>query len=145
MTDYFNLTTEGLGYLSRIEPKSIDDGQEPFWLCQLAALRGSTDDAQYTWLTCRVVGKKAIELCQRLQSSSEAKQKILVSFVLSDLQAVPFLYDTGKFKGQPGVYLNARLLTLRWVRIGRDEIYREQPKSIQTRNTTTQQPATVDE
>ena len=92
MTEYFNLTTEGLGYLSQITLKPID-GKEPIWLCQVAALRGSTDDAKYTWLTCRVVGEIAIKLCQQLQSSSEANQKILVSFVLSDLNAVPFQFE----------------------------------------------------
>ena len=55
-----------------------------------------------------------------------------------------FNLNSGKFKGQPGVHLNARLLKLRWVRIGQDEVYREQPKLIQTRNTSPQQPETVD-
>ncbi|MCH9698264.1 MAG: DUF3577 domain-containing protein [Gammaproteobacteria bacterium] len=142
MTEYFNLTTEGLGYLSQIDLKPID-GRESIWLCQIAALRGSTDNAKYTWFTCRVVGEKAIELCQRLQSSSEAKQKILVRFVLSDLNAVPFQYQSGKSKGQPGVHLNARLLKLRWVRIGQDEVYREQPKLTPAQNKLPQQPARV--
>lgn len=127
MADYFNLTVDGLGYLSQIELKSINN-QEPVWVCRLAALRGSTDKAAYTYFECQVVGKKAKQLFELLHPSSDAKQKILVSFVLSDLQANPFIFEAGK----PGVYLNARLLKLRGVRIGQDEVYREQPKQVAT-------------
>ena len=133
MSDFFNLTIEGIGYLSQIDLKTINNEKQVL-VCRVAALRGSTERIDYTYFECRVVGKKAKQLIQRLKVSSEAKQKILVSFVLSDCQAKPFLFESGKHKGQPGVYLNVRLLKLRWVKIGQEEVYREQPKQVITQS-----------
>ena len=78
---YFDLYTPGLGYLNRVREVTPNEGT-PFWSVTIAALRGSADDARYTYFECRVSGKQAQKLVQQLKPAVEGKLKVLPSFAV---------------------------------------------------------------
>ncbi len=127
MTDYFNLTVKGLGYINGIKEVSKKD-EAPFWVCNLSALRGPVDNANYTYFDCIITGKKALQLLKKLKPNSEAKQTILIGFELGNLKAVPFIFKKGSKKGQAGVNLTANLLFVKWIKIAGVEVYNAKPK-----------------
>lgn len=124
-TKYFDLYTNGLGYLNRVREVTPEDGV-PFWSVTIAALRGSVDDAQYTYFECRVSGKQAQAIVRQLQPAVEAKRKVLVGFTLSDMFVETFTYKNGDKAGQTGVSLKARLLRVGWAKVDGQPFYSEQ-------------------
>ena len=66
VSKFFDLHTTGIGYLNRIrEVKSRGKGK-PFMAVANAALRGSSDEVEYSYIDCNVVGSEAEKLirCQ---------------------------------------------------------------------------------
>ena len=122
---YFDLYTTGIGYLNRVREVTPKEGS-PFWSVTIAALRGSVDDAQYTYFECRVSGQQAQKLVQQLKPAVEGKLKVLIGFTLSDLFAEAFTYKTGDKAGETGVSLKARLLRVGWAKVDGQPFYKEQ-------------------
>lgn len=122
---YFDLYTTGIGYLSRVREVTPKEGS-PFLSATISALRGSTDDAQYTYFECRVSGKQAHELVRRLKPAVEGKLKVLIGFTLSDLVAESFIYKSGDKAGETGINLKARLLRVGWAKVDGQPFYTEQ-------------------
>ncbi len=122
---YFDLYTTGIGYLNRVREVTPKEGS-PFWSVTIAALRGSVDDAQYTYFECRVSGQQAQKLVQQLKPAVEGKLKVLIGFTLSDLFAEAFTYKTGDKAGETGVSLKARLLRVGWAKVDGQAFYKEQ-------------------
>lgn len=92
--EYFNLHTNGIGYLNRIrwvETQGRGRKADPFLACSIAALRGSTDSAEYTYFDVRVNGREAIELIEGVQAEVEANRKVIVNFRIADIY--PHLYE----------------------------------------------------
>lgn len=123
---YFDLHTRGIGYLNRIREVPVRGGSS-FMACDIAALRGSADDAQYTRFDCKVSGAEAERLIRRCWEVVNDQKKVLVSFRLSDLWAEPFFYEKGDKAGQPGASLKARLLYLGWIKIDGQVVYKAEP------------------
>lgn len=121
---YFDLHTTGIGYLNRIRPVTPKEGK-PFWSVTLAALRGSVDNAQYTYFECRVSGKPAQEIVRQLQPAVEGKLKVLIGFTLSDLSAESFTYKQGEKAGATGVSVKARLLRIAWAKVDGQPFFTE--------------------
>ena len=113
---YFDLHTQGIGYLNRVREVTPEEGT-PFLRVTLAALRGSVDKVQYTHFECHVSGKKAQEIVRQLESAVEGKSKVLIGFTLSDLYADTFIYKNGDKAGETGVSLKARLLRIAWAKV----------------------------
>ena len=113
---YFDLLTTGLGYINRVRTVTPDAGN-PFLSLTLAALRGSADNAQYTYFECRVVGKQAKTVALALQEAVERDHKVLIGFTLSDLYPESFTYKKGEKSGETGVSLKARLLHVGWAKV----------------------------
>jgi hypothetical protein len=90
---------------------------EPFTSVIISALRGSADNVQYTLFECRVSGKKAQEIVQRLKPAVEGDSKVLLGFTLSDLYSETFTFKNGDNAGKTGVSLKARLLRIAWVKV----------------------------
>ena len=103
-TKYFDLHTNGIGYLNRVREVTPEEGT-PFLSVTIAALRGSVDNVQYTHFECSVSGKKAQEIVRQLKSAVEGKLKVLIGFTLSDLYAEPFTFKNGDKAGETGVSL----------------------------------------
>ncbi|MGE0370986.1 MAG: STY4534 family ICE replication protein [Gammaproteobacteria bacterium] len=123
-TKYFDLYTTGIGYLNRVREVTSKEGS-PFWSVTIAALRGSVDEAQYTYFECRVSGKQAQELVRQLKPAVEGDLKVLVGFTLSDLFAEAFTYKSGDKAGETGISLKARLLRVSWAKVDGESFYSE--------------------
>ena len=119
---YFDLYITGLGYLNRIREVTPQEGK-PFWSVTIAALRGSTDEAQYTYFECRVSGKQAQEIVRQLKPAVEGDRKVLIGFTLSDLFAEAFTYKNGDKAGETGISLKARLLRVGWAKVDGESFY----------------------
>lgn len=128
---YFNLHTSGIGYLNSIRSVKPKKGQ-PFWSCRVAALTGAADEPEYRFFDMNVVGADTVKLVKRCQEAVDAKKKVLISFVMSDLWTDTFIYSTTTDyhqKGDVGVALKGRLIRIKMIKIDGNEIYKEQPKS----------------
>ncbi len=122
---YFDLHTQGIGYLNRIREVTPKEGT-PFLSVTIAALRGSVDNAQYTHFECRVSGKKAQELVRQLTPAVEGSSKALVGFTLSALYAETFIFKNGEKAGETGISLKARLLRIAWAKVDGQPFYTSQ-------------------
>ena len=122
---YFDLHTQGIGYLNRIREVTPRVGT-PFLSVTIAALRGSVDNAQYTHFECRVSGKQAQELVRKLKPAVEDSAKVLIGFTLSDLYAESFTFKSGDKAGETGISLKARLLRIAWAKVDGQPFYTAQ-------------------
>ncbi len=120
--EYFDLHTQGIGYLSRIREVAPKEGS-PFLSVTVAALRGRVDNAQYTHFECRVSGHKTQELVRQLMPAVEGNLKVLIGFTLSDLYAETFTFQNGDRAGETGIRLKARLLGMAWARVEGQPFY----------------------
>ena len=124
-TKYFDLHTQGIGYLNRIREVTPKEGS-PFLSVTIAALRGSVDNAQYTHFECRVSGKQAQEIVRQLKPAVEGNLKVLIGFTLSDLYAEVFTFKSGDKAGDTGISLKARLLRIAWAKVDGQPFYTAQ-------------------
>ncbi|VXC23924.1 conserved hypothetical protein [Pseudomonas sp. 8Z] len=124
---YFDLHTTGIGYLNRIREVKPRKGS-PFMATTIAALRGSSDDVEYTYIDCNVVGAEAEKLVRRCIEAVDADKKVLVSFRIGDIWADAFTYEKGEKQGQPGASLKGRLLFIGWIKVDGETVYEAKPK-----------------
>ena len=124
-TKYFDLHTDGLGYLNHIREVTPKEGT-PFLSATIAALRGSVDNVQYTHFECRVSGKQAQEIVRQLKPAVEGNLKVLIGFTLSDLYAEVFTFKSGDKAGDTGISLKARLLRIAWAKVDGQPFYTAQ-------------------
>ena len=124
-TKYFDLHTDGLGYLNRIREVTPKEGT-PFLSVTIAALRGSVDNVQYTHFECRVSGRQAQQVVRQVKPAVEGKLKVLIGFTLSDMYAETFTFKSGDKAGETGVSLKARLLRVSWAKVDGQPFYKEQ-------------------
>lgn len=130
-TKYFDLHTRGIGYLNRIREVTIRKGQ-PFMAVTVAALRGSCDEIEYSYIDCVVRGAEAEKLVRRCQQACDAGKKILVSFTIGDIYPETFMYQSGAKKGETGVSLKGRLLRLGFIKIDGETVYQAQADETET-------------
>jgi len=126
-TKFFDLHTSGIGYLNRIREVKPRKGA-PFLATTIAALRGSSDDVEYCYIDCNVVGAEAEKLVRRCEQAVTAGKKVLVSFRIGDIWADAFTYEKGEKKGQPGASLKGRLLFIGWIKVDGETVYEAKPK-----------------
>ena len=124
-TKYFDLHTDGLGYLNRIREVTPKEGT-PFLSVTIAALGGSVDNVQYTHFECRVSGKQAQDIVRKLKPAVEDSAKVLIGFTLSDLYAEAFTFKNGDKAGETGISLKARLLRVAWAKVDGQPFYSAQ-------------------
>jgi hypothetical protein len=123
---YFDLHTTGIGYLNRI--REVRSRGKPFVAVTVAALRGSTESAEYTYIDCNVVGEEAEKLVRRCLPAVDADKKVLVSFRIGDIWPDLFTYEKGEKKGQSGVSLKGRLLFINWIKVDGVLVHESKPK-----------------
>lgn len=128
---FFDLHTRGIGYLNRIREVTVRKGQ-PFMAVTVAALRGTSDDVEYTHIDCVVRGAEAEKLIRRCQAASEAEKKIFVSFTIGDIYPETFMYQSGAKKGDTGVSLKGRLLRLGFIKVDGETVYQAQADETET-------------
>ena len=127
-TKFFDLHTTGIGYLNRIREVKPRGKGKPFMAVTVAALRGSSNDTEYSYIDCNVVGAEAEKLIRRSQAAVDAGKKVLVSFRIGDIWTDCFIYEKGDKKGQPGASLKGRLLFIGWIKVDGDTVYQAKPK-----------------
>lgn len=124
---YFDLHTSGIGYLNRIRNVTVRKGK-PFLAVTIAALHGTTENIEYTYIDCTVVGTDAERLVRRCQDAVDANRKVLAAFRIGDIWTDTFTYDKGDRKGQTGVCLKGRLLFLSWIKVDGKTVYEARAK-----------------
>lgn len=113
---HFDLHVTGIGYLNRIREVQPRRG-DPFWACAINAIRGETESAEYTRFDLIIRGELAQRRVMSLREAVERKQKVIVSFKLSDIYPDLFTFETGERKGEPGVAIKGRLLQINYTSI----------------------------
>lgn len=126
-TKYFDLHTTGIGYLNRIREVKPKKGS-PFMAVTVAALKGKTDDVEYQYIDCNVVGAEAEKLIRRCQEAVDADKKVLASFRIGDIWPDIFTHTKGDKAGQPGVSLKGRLLFISWIKVDGVTAYEAKPR-----------------
>lgn len=129
-TQYFDLHTRGIGYVSRLRTVSPKNGH-PFLACTIAALHGKAEQPEYTYFDVRVYNEKAVELLEGCQDALTRKQKVLVAFTIGDIYPEHFTYQSGDKKDQTGCNIKGRLIKLTMVKIDGYEVYRESAENAQ--------------
>jgi hypothetical protein len=125
---FFDLHTTGIGYLNRIREIQPRGKGRPIVSVVVAALHGSCDDTEYTYIDCNVVGTEAEHLIRRCQKAVDAGKKVLVSFRIGDIWADAFTYMKGEKKGQPGASIKGRLLFISWIKVDGELVHQAKPK-----------------
>ncbi len=125
---YFDLHTQGLGYLNRIREVTPSRGNA-FLACTIAALNGPTETPEYRYFDVIVYGAEAQQLVNRYASAVDQGHKVLMGFRLGDLWTDLFRYSRGDKAGKTGVSLKARLLFISWIKINGELVYQARPKS----------------
>lgn len=125
---FFDLHTRGIGYVNRIREVTPKKG-DAFWACTIAALRGDSDKAEYTYIDTRISGAEAIKLIRRCNDAVEAKKKVLIGFTVGDIYPEAFTFEKGEKKGQTGVSLKGRLLFISFIKVDGEEVYKAPSKS----------------
>jgi hypothetical protein len=120
---YYDLTTTGVAYVNRFRKVKPDQGDD-YYSVTLAAMRGKANNEghiQKTYIDCNVVGN-AVEMVQQLESffHDGAEHKVMIKFVLSDLELRSFVYKSGERKGQTGYALKGRLFDIKWYKVNGD-------------------------
>lgn len=129
-TNYFNLHTTGIGYLSDIREYQPKKG-EPILSCRISALVGQSDSPEYRFFDMNVIGEEAKKLIGRCREAVAAKKKVLISFVMSDLWYDIFTYSTDSQyhkKGDTGVALKGRLIRINMIKVDGEMKFPLEPK-----------------
>lgn len=138
--NFFNLHTQGIGYLSDIREVTPKKGS-PFLACRIAALVGSSEDIEYRYFDMNVVGAEAEKIIRRCIDAVAAKKKVLISFVMADLWYDTFTYSKDSDyhkKGDVGVSLKGRLIRVKMVKVDNEIKYQEKAKEVQATEDTAQ-------
>lgn len=125
---FFDLHTTGIGYLNRIREVQPRGKGKAITSVVVAALHGSCDDTEYTYIDCNVVGTEAEQLIRRCQKAVDAGKKVLVNFRIGDIRAEAFTYMKGEKKGQPGASIKGRLLFIGWIKVDGEIVHQAKPK-----------------
>lgn len=141
--DYFNLTINGLGYLSNVRQVNAQSGT--FISCVINALSGPSDSPSYVRFDVTVAGKEASSLINRCQKAVDEDKKVLIGFVLSNPSTDIFQLKNGEHAGESRVSLKARLIKVDWIKIGQDMVFKtERSEPQQEQNTASQQQSYAD-
>lgn len=121
---YFDLHTEGVGYLNRVRLVKPRKG-DSFLACSISAMRGDSDEVQYTHFDVRISGSDARKVVEGLRPDVDAKKKVIVGFRIGDIFVDRFVYQNdGEHhkKGEVGVMLKGRLLKVSFVKVDGERI-----------------------
>lgn len=124
-SNYFDLHTQGIGYLNRVRKVTPKNGSD-FWACDISALHGSVDNVNYTRFDCRVSGATAKELISQYVNVTD-DHKVLIGFRLGDLYAEAFTYSKGDRAGETGISLKARVIYVGFIKFDGETVYSADP------------------
>jgi hypothetical protein len=119
---YFNVHTEGFGYLNGFKQVTPKAGQtfKPFFASTLCMLEGDPQKPRHTYMSVSIVNPVLIDLLQHYagQLNSDAT-KVFVNARVADVKAIPFIYPQGSNNaGKPGVNWEAKIINLLYLKVG---------------------------
>ncbi|KGQ30053.1 hypothetical protein P375_11060 [Gallibacterium genomosp. 2] len=123
---YFNLYTNGIGYINQIQKIDTEESTNSFVTCRISALVGNNTNIKYRSFDTIISNKDVEKLVLRCQQAVNQGKKVLISFVLSDIWYETFLHKkNGKYykKGDPGVSLKAYLIKINMIKIDGETKY----------------------
>ena len=140
--EYFNLHLSGIGYLSRVRwvsnnSRSGGRRSEPFLSCAINALRGSSDDPQYTYLDLKVTGADAIEIVRNLEQATNEGLKVIVSFKAADLYIHQYDRRARDAKGnqtdtfERAALIKGRLILINTAKVDGKLVYRREAEEAE--------------
>lgn len=137
--EYFNLHTNGVGYLSRVRwitPQGRGRKSEPFLACAISALRGSSDSSDTTYFDLRVSGAEAISLIDSMKQSVDERRKVTMTFRIAD--TYPHVYErdvrdqqTGRPTGKKemAALIKGRLILIYSISVDGESVYKRSTDS----------------
>jgi len=145
-SEYFDLVTTGIGYLNRSRTVNPIQGDK-YESVSISALRGKSNDVNYTYYDTNVVGSDAIEFIKKYKDDINNKDsKFLVRFNVGDSMPSSFTLSNGENKGKVCHNIKARLLKITYASINGNVIYSEKsdtdnqaPDEAQNESTDTSQ------
>ncbi len=130
--NYFNLVTTGIGYLNEIKLVNNKDNASQFLTVKIAALVGDSEKPEYRYFNCIVAGENNIKQIQRCTQAVEAEKKVLLSFVLSDIEASFFVGKDGK----TFTNFRSRLIGIKSIKVDGVLKYKSEPKKAEAQEQT---------
>lgn len=116
--NYFDLTAKGLGYLNRARKVNPQQGS-PYNCVSIAALHGQSDNPNYTYFDCKIVGSDALAfVAEHFDTINSRDVKVLVLFKVGDMMADSYETTSGDNKGKRNHLIKSRLLRITWAKIG---------------------------
>lgn len=120
---YFDLHVTGLGYVNRVREVEVRKGPG-FLAADISALRGDSDEVEYTKFDCRVSGAEAQKVIKRaMEAANDQNRKVLVGFKIGDIYPETFTYSKGEKAGTTGVSLKGRILQVKFVKVDGEMVY----------------------
>ncbi|CDM91128.1 STY4534 family ICE replication protein [Xenorhabdus bovienii] len=119
---YFNLHTNGIGYLSNIRNVNGPNGR--FLTVVVNSLSGPIDSPSYVRFDTTVAGDTTVGLVNRCTKAVDEDKKVLIGFTLSNLSTEIFTLTKGEHAGEQRVSLRARLINIDWLKIGQEMVYK---------------------
>jgi Protein of unknown function (DUF3577) len=116
--DYFDLITEGVGYLNQV--RSVHAASKrgaPFLACEIRAFSGPGDKIDYRTVDLIVVGSQAIAVCRKLQVEVDADKAVIVGFRFGDVKPDQHMVRVNKTEREPRLRLKGRLLEITFAKV----------------------------
>jgi hypothetical protein len=142
-SEYFNLHVSGVGYLSRVRwvgnnSRSGGRRSEPFLSCAINALRGNSDDPQYTYFDLKVNGSDAIEIIRNLEKAANEGRKVVVSFKAGDIYVHQYDRQVRDAQGgqsnttEKAALIKGRLILINTAKVDGELVYRREREEPDT-------------
>lgn len=125
---YFNLHTEGMAYLNNIETVTPNkQGAKSFLSLSVALLEGDPEKPTKTYVS--LVIPEALDdvtalLTQYHEAICDRDTKVFANIKFANLRHKPFVYgENSQRAGDLGVNLNAKLIGLKYLKVGGQVVY----------------------
>lgn len=120
-SNYINLHTVGIGYISRVRKVEVKKGNA-FYAASIRAMfgeKGVKDGVSYTPYDVKAVSEQAEMVLRDFEAdmNNDAK-RVTVQFKIGDAEINTFTYKTGPKAGEMGIVMKGRLVKIErvWVK-----------------------------
>ena len=142
---FFDLHTTGVAYLNRfreVKPNAAKGNKfKPFCSVGLGALRGSSEDVEYTNFDTVISGKDAKELLTKYQKQiNDQTVKVLAGFVIGDIFPQTYVTKNKETKEEETrCGIKGRLLRIKFLKIDGEMVYKYEKPATEDHEETDKQ------
>ncbi|MDZ7924950.1 MAG: DUF3577 domain-containing protein [Marinagarivorans sp.] len=116
-TAFFNVHTEALGYLSKLEERNGKNGS--FTIVTFCMLEGTPDNPENVFVSLTVACESSKALLEQYAESINNKTTVFAGLRLANLRATPFMYPSSSQKaGELGVNYSGKLIKTLYLKVG---------------------------